>query len=424
MDASISIVQESLHRSLEYALDKLGYRDDEHLMQLLKSSDRRIEVELPLRLSDGRLMVLRGYRVQHNAARGPYKGGLRYHPSVDIEHCELLASLMTWKTALLDLPFGGGKGGIRINPKEFSRLELETITKRFVEKTHMLLGPHLDVPAPDVGTGEREMGWIVQAYSKIYGHRPEVVTGKSPLLGGIEGRREATGRGVALATAWASRAEGLPLEKARVAIHGFGNVGSVAALTLHSMGARIVAVSDSKTTLLRRDGLDLPELIRLRDETGSCPDLKACAAHIPCDSVLSDSAAPLTSDADILIPSALEGVVHEANADEIKARLIVEGANSPLTWQADHILSKKGVAIIPDIFANAGGVTVSYFEWCQNLQGGRWEREKVDHELELWMQRAWHTLSDVRTREHCSYRQAAFIIAVDRVKKVLDMRGF
>lgn len=424
MDAQMSHIQESLNRSLEEALDSLGYREDEHLKQLLKSSDRRIEVELPLSLPDGRRLALRGYRVQHNAARGPYKGGLRFHPSVDIEHCELLASLMTWKAALLDLPFGGGKGGIRINPRDFSAYELEIITKRFVEKMHMLLGPHLDIPAPDLGTGEREMGWIVEAYSKIHGHRPEVVTGKHLLLGGIDGRREATGRGVALATAWASQAVKQSLKGARVAVHGFGNVGSVAALTLQEMGAKIVAVSDSKSTLLRREGLDVAALIRLRYESQECSDLKACAKQISCDEVRGDSAAPLSADADILIPSALEGVLHEANADQVKARLIVEGANSPLTWQADHIFAKKGVTVIPDIFANAGGVTVSYFEWCQNLQGGRWEREKVESELEAWMRRAWKTLSEVKEEKSCSYRQAAYMIAVERVKKVIDMRGF
>jgi glutamate dehydrogenase (NAD(P)+) len=346
------------------------------------------------------------------------------HPGVDLEHSEILASLMTWKTALLNLPYGGGKGGIQLNPKDFKPHELEVVTKRFVEKMHMLMGPHLDIPAPDMGTGEREMGWIVDAYSKIYGYQPAVVTGKNVQLGGIEGRREATGQGVAMVTGWATEEEGIALENATVAIQGFGNVGSEAALKLKEMGARIVSISDVRGTISRREGLDVKQLVKLLFETREVESVVDCAREIACDSVSEDNEASLFYEADILIPAALEGAIHSDNVSQVKARLIVEGANSPLTLQADRALEAEGRIVIPDIMANAGGVTVSYFEWCQNLQGLPWERSQVYKELDRWLKRAWDQLIKVKKMYRCSYREAAYFIAVDRVKSVIEMRGF
>jgi glutamate dehydrogenase (NAD(P)+) len=418
----------NVHLSLDAYLDEafriLGHDQNGQLAIILKNSDRKVEVELPLIRDDGSILVARGFRVQHNNALGPFKGGLRYHPSVDIAHSEILASIMTWKTALLGLPFGGAKGGIRINPRDFSVRELASLTRKYVEKMHSIIGPETDIPAPDVGTSEREMGWIVDAYSRMYGHQPNVVTGKNVLLGGITGRREATGRGVAIVTAWAAEAEGLDLRNATVAIQGFGNVGSQAALTLRNMGARIVMISDASGSICNQRGLDVERLINHLHPPGIKRSIRDCRDCIPCDALSDDSEAALFQDVDILIPAALEGVLHENNASRVKARLIVEGANFPVTAHAERVLTSKGIRIIPDILANAGGVTVSYFEWCQNRQGTLWNQERVFEELKFWMHRSWTNLLETKRQYACNYRQAAYAIAIDRVKQVLEMRGF
>ncbi|HYX35645.1 MAG TPA: Glu/Leu/Phe/Val dehydrogenase dimerization domain-containing protein [Oligoflexus sp.] len=424
MEASISRVHNSLNAYLDEAFQFLKCRSDDAQAILLKNSDRKVEVEIPLIRDDGSILVVRGYRVQHNNALGPFKGGLRYHPSVDLEHSEILASLMTWKTALLGLPFGGAKGGLRINPRDFSTRELETLTKRYVEKMHMLLGPAIDIPAPDIGTGEREMGWITEAYSKIYGYQPSVVTGKNVLLGGIDGRTEATGRGVAVIAGWAAKEEGITIRNATVAIQGFGNVGMHAALTLKAMGARIVSVSDASGTIHLREGLDIDELIRWIHQPGTYNDMASVKNRVTSDRFSEDSEEALYQDVDILIPAAIEGVIHQDNVAKVKAPLIVEGANSPITVEAEKTLIGRKAHIIPDIMANAGGVTVSYFEWCQNRQGALWDRKHVFEELNQWLNRAWMTLLDEKKKFECSYRQAAYIIAVDRVRKVMEMRGF
>jgi glutamate dehydrogenase (NAD(P)+) len=418
----------SLNVSLDSCLDDafrlLGYDQKGQLATILKNADRKIEVEIPLVRDDGSIMVIRGFRVQHNNALGPFKGGLRYHPSVDVDHSAMLASIMTWKTALLGLPFGGAKGGLRINPRDFSVRELSSLTKKYVEKMNGLIGPEMDIPAPDVGTSEREMGWIVDAYSRMHSHQPNVVTGKHPLLGGIAGRREATGRGVAILTGWAAAAEGLDIQSATVAIQGFGNVGSHAALTLHEMGARIVSVSDASGSLYNAKGLDIPKLVQRLHPNGEKKSLRECRECVAYDAVSDSSDDALYQSVDILIPAALEAVIQEHNASRVRARLIVEGANFPITPAADRILMDQGCLVIPDILANAGGVTVSYFEWCQNRQGTLWNKERVFQELDFWLQRAWNHVLEIKARYACSYRQAAYVIAIDRVKQVLEMRGF
>jgi glutamate dehydrogenase (NAD(P)+) len=418
----------SLNVSLDGCLDDafgiLGYDQNGQLATILKNADRKIEVEIPLVRDDGSIMVIRGFRVQHNNALGPFKGGLRYHPTVDVDHSAMLASIMTWKTALLGLPFGGAKGGLRINPRDFSERELASVTKKYVEKMNGLIGPEMDIPAPDVGTSEREMGWIVDAYSRMHGHQPNVVTGKNPLLGGINGRREATGRGVAIIACWAAAAEGLDIQGAKVAIQGFGNVGSHAALTLHEMGARIVSVSDASGSLYHPEGLDIPRLVQQlhpNDHKKSLRDCQDCVAYVSMSESSDDA---LYQKVDILIPAALEAVIQEHNAPRVQARLIVEGANFPVTPAADRILGDQGCHVIPDILANAGGVTVSYFEWCQNRQGTLWNRERVFQELEFWLQRGWNHVLEIKAKYACSYRQAAYVIAIERVKQVLEMRGF
>jgi glutamate dehydrogenase (NAD(P)+) len=424
MNADVSNVHNSLFEYLDHAFHSLGFDTRGQTAALLRNPDRKVEVELPLVRDDGSILVVPGFRVQHNNALGPFKGGLRFHPSVDLEHSEILASLMTWKTALLGIPFGGAKGGIKINPRQFSARELEALTKKYVEKMHMVLGPFVDIPAPDLGTSEREMGWIAEAWSKIYGYRPEVVTGKNVLLGGIDGRREATGRGVGIISCWAAAEEGIDIRNASVAIQGFGNVGSEAARYLQQAGARIVAVSDASGAIYKKEGLNIDELLQVYRKVDHYFRLLDCGNRIPCDAASDDGDFPLYQDVDILIPAALEGVIHQGNVQKVNARLIVEGANSPVTVEAARILHNRGIPIIPDIMANAGGVTVSYFEWSQNRQGMLWKREQVFAELEKWMQRAWHALLDIKRKRGWSYREAAYHLAVDRVHKVLSMRGF
>jgi glutamate dehydrogenase (NAD(P)+) len=424
MNAGISNVHNSLVEYLDEAFHSLGFDTSGQTAALLRNPDRKVEVELPLVRDDGSILVVPGFRVQHNNALGPFKGGLRFHPSVDLAHSEILASLMTWKTALLGLPFGGAKGGIKISPREFSVRELEALTKKYVEKMHMILGPFVDIPAPDLGTGEREMGWIAEAWSKIYGYRPEVVTGKNVLLGGIDGRREATGHGVGIISCWAAAEEGIDIRNATVAIQGFGNVGSAAALYLQKAGARIVAVSDASGAIYKKDGLNIEELIQVYRKADRHYHLLDCGNRMSSDTVSEDGNFPLYQDVDILIPAALEGVIHQDNVQKVSARLIVEGANSPVTVEAARTLQKLGIPIIPDIMANAGGVTVSYFEWSQNRQGLLWKREQVFTELEKWMQRAWLALLDIKRQRGWNYREAAYYLAVDRVHKVLGMRGF
>ena len=335
---------------------------DPEMQQLLRSPYREVRFELPLKRDDGSINVFYGYRVQHNQSRGPFKGGLRYHKDVDLEHFVALAEIMTWKTSLLDLPFGGGKGGINCDPLELSTHELETLTKRYVQRLSMLIGPDRDIPAPDMGTGPREMAWIVDAYSLIEGFNPAVVTGKPVELGGSKGRLEATGYGAAYIAAKAANEEGIEIEGAWVSLQGFGNVGSNAARFLHDFGATIIAVSDHSCGLYNEEGLNIEKLIEMAEHKRKGGKLDQCKG----DFKKISNAELLQLDTEILIPAAIGGVINEDNAMDINADLIVEAANMPVTCDADSILNDRGVTIVPDILANAGGVTVSYLEWVQN----------------------------------------------------------
>ncbi|MGD8379141.1 MAG: Glu/Leu/Phe/Val dehydrogenase dimerization domain-containing protein [Gammaproteobacteria bacterium] len=399
------------------AMDELGL--DEEMQYLLRTPFRVVQLELPLRKHDDTLTVFTGFRVQHNNSRGPFKGGLRYHPAMDATHARELAALMTWKTALAGLPLGGGKGGINCNPRELTTSELEQLTKQFTQRMGDVIGPRVDVMAPDVGTGPREMAWIYDAYTRMRGDNPSVVTGKPLALGGSPGRTEATGRGVATVAEWAAKEDDFPLKGATVAIQGFGNVGRYAALYLSQAGAKVVAVSDVDGGLGNDKGLDVAALGEAM-ENGTITSVSE--ATDKGDAMNND--ALLGMEVDMLIPAALGGAIHKDNADSVRARMIVEAANMPLTPDADRALRQRGVTIVPDILANAGGVTVSYLEWVQNREGDRWSEAEVNEKLEKRLREAWQAVTRRANAEDVTYRAAAYLVAVERVKKATTLRGF
>lgn len=407
---------------LEAALERLGASTEQRT--LLSGPYREIAVEIPLRRDDGDLAVLRGYRVQHDHSRGPFKGGLRYHADVDMDHFRGLASVMTWKTALADVPFGGAKGGINCDPRDLSEQELETVTKRFIGKMEPVLGPDRDIPAPDVGTGPREMAWILDQWSKTNGYEPGVVTGKPIQLGGSPGRTEATGRGVAMVTAWACEEHDIDLDGASVAIQGFGNVGSYAARFLDERGAEVVAVSDADGGRRREGGLDVDSLLEQKREAEDGGRGYVALGDLDAEGEEISNADLLTMDVDVLIPAAIEGVLTTDNAGDVAASLVVEAANLPTTCDAAAVLEDRGVPVVPDILANSGGVTVSYLEWVQNRERYRWEEDRVNDELESFLSRAWKSVRDKASEDELSYREAAFEIAAERVMDAVRLRGF
>ena len=386
------------------------------VIEILKHPRRVIVTSLPVRRDNQKIDVFTGYLVLHNPWRGPYKGGIRYHPKVDLDEVKALAMWMTWKCAVADIPYGGAKGGIACNPKEMSRGEIERLTRRFTATLMDDLGPFKYVPAPDVYTDEQVMAWIMDTYSTIKGYSvPEVVTGKPVSLGGSLGRREATGRGVAICAREAAKILNLDIRKLTIAIQGFGNVGSNAAKVLASMGAKIIAVSDSTGGIYNPEGINPEKLFEFKSKTGrvsNFPDAK----NIPKDEVL-------TIECDILIPAALENQINGKNAKEIKAKIICEGANGPTTPEADTILSRNEVFIVPDILANTGGVTVSYFEWVQNLTRERWSEEEVNSKLEQKMIKSFYDVYRTAEKENVDMRTAAMILAVKRVTDAFEKAG-
>jgi len=402
---------------LDHAMQHLDL--DAAQRNLLLQSFREVTVQIPLKLQKGKketLHTFTGYRVQHNHARGPFKGGLRFHPSVQLDEVRALAQLMTWKTALVNIPFGGAKGGISVDPAELTEDELETLTRRFTQKLAPILGEHEDIPAPDVNTNPQIMAWIFDEYSKSHGHTPAVVTGKPVELGGSEGRLEATGFGVAFITARTCSDLSMPLKQTRIAIQGFGNVGSHTALRLSEMGAHIVAVSDVFGGVYCKDGVDIRAAIRHVEENGRLQGLKG-TKEISNDALL-------VLSCDVLIPAAMEGVINCNNADAIQARLVIEAANMPVTHMADDKLRAHGIVIVPDILANAGGVTVSYFEWVQNIQRFPWDKEKVFKLMETYLSRAYDDVRELSRRKHVDLRTSAYELAVQRTFQAVVLRGF
>ncbi len=387
---------------------------DQEVQLLLRTPYRELIVQIPVRMDNGKLELFHGFRVQHNAVRGPYKGGIRYHHEVDLNEVRSLAALMTWKTALVDVPFGGAKGGVTCDPTQMSRKELQSMTRGFAQKIDMAIGIYRDIPAPDVGTNAQIMAWMMDEYGKKHGYTPAIVTGKPVNLGGSLGRDEATGRGVMIITREACKAFGTDIKNARIAIQGFGNVGSWAARLISNLGAKIVAVSDVQGGIFAEKGLDLDKVFSHLKNTGSVVGTPGTK------SVTNEEL--LTLDVDVLIPAALGGAITEDNVDDVKAKLIIEAANSPVTPYADQRLRSKGVRVVPDILANAGGVTVSYFEWVQNLQQFNWDLDKVNHELELRMVKAWNAVYQRHTDEKIPLRTSAYTVALAKVAEASRQR--
>lgn len=384
--------------------------------RMLATSRREMMVSIPLRRDDGSIAVYSGYRVQHSLTRGPAKGGLRYAPSVDLDEVRALAMWMTWKCALLDVPYGGAKGGVAIDPREHSRGELERVTRRYTTEILPIIGPEVDIPAPDIGTDESTMAWIMDTYSVAKGHTvPGVVTGKPISLGGSLGRAMATSRGVSHIALMAMASRGMRPEHTTAAVQGFGKVGRGAARLLAEAGVRIQAVSDIDGAVYMEGGLDIARLGEHVDRTGSVMGFDGAEPI--------DPGYLLTLDVDVLVPAAVEGVLTEANAPRVQASIVVEGANGPTTKAADTILSERDVLVVPDILANAGGVVVSYFEWVQANQAYQWSERDVNDRLEERMTRAWHDVVAYSGAHSLTYRQAATALAVQRVTEAHRLRG-
>ena len=386
---------------------------------LIRTPFREMKVEVPLYREDGSFTTFIGYRVQHNGSRGPFKGGIRFSSLVDEQEVRALAETMTYKTALVDIPFGGGKGGVNVNPPDLSKRELEHVTRRYVSRIHLILGPNRDVPAPDMGTNAQTMAWIVDQYGRQHGYNPAVVTGKPLALGGSPGREQATGRGVMLTTVAAARDHlGKEPKDLKVAVQGFGNVGMNAALLLAERGATVVAVSDHTGGFYNADGLDLDAMAAYAQSEASRHTLEGYegAERVSHEDFMG-------VECDVLIPAAIEAAIHEGNVDSVKARLVVEGANLPVTPKADAALRDRGVLVVPDILANAGGVIVSYFEWSQNFQQYRWKVEQVNERLEDILLTAYRDVWARMEALDCTMREAAFALAIGRVVEAEKLRG-
>jgi glutamate dehydrogenase (NAD(P)+) len=404
---------QTTNRFLQCAFEMLGL--DPLRQMLLRTPSREIRVEIVMRRDDGTIGHYLGYRVQHDDARGPYKGGLRYHPQADIEEVRSLASLMTWKTALLDVPFGGAKGGIQCDPTQLTTWELERLTRAFVEKIGEFIGPVNDIPAPDMNTNAAVMSWIFDEYSKRYGFEPAVVTGKPIDLHGSHGREAATGRGCLIAIREALAADGKRVAGTRFAIQGFGNVGSWFAKLASEQGAKIVAVSDVHGAVFKADGLDVPALLEHARNAGTVRGFEDAEA-LPGEQLLA-------VDCDVLVPAALGHVLTERTARDVRAAYVLEAANGPCTFEGDRVLRERGIQCLPDIWVNAGGVTVSYFEWTQNTQHFRWKEDDVNARLETFLVEAHASLRAAMREYGCDMRTAAFIIAVQRVNAATERRG-
>jgi len=401
-------------RQFDIAADRLNM--DPGLRQVLREPRREFTVHFPVTMDDGTVQVFTGHRVQHNLGRGPSKGGIRYHQDVTLDEVKALAMWMTWKCAVVGIPYGGGKGGVVVDPKKLSLKEVEALTRRFTTEIEVLIGPERDIPAPDVNTNAQIMAWMMDTYSMHAGYTvPGVVTGKPISLGGSEGRTEATGRGTVYCIVEAARHLGMELHKARVAIQGFGNAGSIAAQLIAAEKATVVAVSDSTGGIHAPGGLDIHRVVAWKQEHGTVQGFPGSKDIT--------NAELLEVDCDILIPAALENQITERNAGNIKARLIAEAANGPTTPEADRILFKNSKFMIPDILCNAGGVTVSYFEWVQDLNRDHWSEAVVNEKLKGIMVKAFSETLEIARREQCDMRTAAYLLAVQRVADAMAMRG-
>lgn len=411
------ICQETQRHFLNVAFDRLKLKETQKALLLSSFRETRVMIPLILRHNgESKLHTFQGYRVQHNHARGPFKGGLRYHPDVNMGEIQALAQLMTWKTALVDIPFGGAKGGIAVDPQQLNDTEREELTRRFCQKMAPIIGVHDDIPAPDIGTNPQVMAWMLDEYSKTHGYRTAIVTGKPVELGGSAGRLEATGYGVAHLTHKAAEDMSLIADQSRVVIQGFGNVGSYTAIGLASKGYKIIGLSDVNGGVMNAAGISIDHALAHIGETGTLTGL-------PGTSPISN-ADLLELSCEILIPAALEATITCDNADAIQAKLVVEAANMPITHQADEKLLQRGITVVPDLLANVGGVLASYYEWVQNLQQFPWDRETVLARLETRLSRTYDAVSILATEQHIDLRCAAYELAIRRVEQAIRLRGF
>ena len=394
------------------AVENLGLKSN--IAKALEMPDRELKVEIPFRKDNGEIDSVVGFRVQHNNTRGPFKGGIRYHHHVDIEEVRSLATLMTWKTALIDIPYGGGKGGIGINPGDYSKTELERISRKFFRAIDPIIGVNIDIPAPDVNTNAQVMSWFMDEYSQTHGYTPGIVTGKPLELGGSEGREAATGRGTAIITREAAEKWNIDLKGAKVVVQGFGNVGSYAAKFLHEYGCKIIGVSDISGGLYEPEGFDVDELFDYNYEHRTIDGYQQ-GKKITNEELLA-------LECDFLIPAALGSAINEQNVDSLNCKIIIEAANGPVTGEAADKLWKKKIAIIPDILTNAGGVTVSYFEWVQNLQQFKWPESEINEKLEQKMVNAFNEVYAVKKNKKIPMRIASFMVAIDRVSTAYALR--
>lgn len=386
------------------------------ILDMLRIPQRVLSVQVPVRMDDGSIKVFQGYRSQHCNALGPWKGGIRYHPGVTLDEVKALSMWMTWKCAVVGIPLGGGKGGITCDPKKMTQGELERMTRRYAFAISPIIGPESDIPAPDVYTNPQTMAWIMDTYSMVRGYTTlGVVTGKPLSLGGSKGRNEATGRGVQIIACEALKYKKMPIKGATVAVQGFGNVGAIGAMLMQDQGMKVVAVSDSKGGIYNPKGLDIPAVMKWKTETGAVKDFKG-AENITNEEILE-------LKVDVLSPSGLENAITKKNADKIQAKITSEGANGPTTPEADEILYNNGVFVCPDVLANAGGVTVSYFEWVQGLQNYFWSEEDVNKQLTNIMVNAFHQVMEQAGKYKVNNRKAAYCLAVNRVAEAIKLRG-
>jgi glutamate dehydrogenase (NAD(P)+) len=396
------------------AADRLNL--DEGMKQILSHPKRELTVHFPVRMDDGSYRVFTGYRVQHSLTLGPAKGGIRYHQDVSLDEVKALAMWMTWKCATVGIPYGGGKGGVIVDPKLLSLAEVERLTRRFAAEISPIIGPEIDIPAPDVNTNSQTMAWIMDTISMLKGYPvPGLITGKPIGIGGSLGRNEATARGLQYVVREAVKVKGIDLQGARVVVQGFGNAGSIAARLLSEDGATVIAISDSQGGIVNTSGIDANSATRYKQEHHSLSGFGGS------DDISNEELLEL--ECDILVPAALESVITANNADRIKTKIIAEAANGPTTPEADRILFEKGIMVLPDILANAGGVTVSYFEWAQNIQGYYWAEDEVNKKLERVMQRAFHDVHETSENNSVDTRTGAYMLAINRVAEVTRLRG-
>jgi glutamate dehydrogenase (NAD(P)+) len=407
---------ENMLQILDFAANKLGLDPDEY--ENIKYPERELKVSIPIRLDNGKKKVFEGFRVQHSSCKGPCKGGIRYHPEVDIDEVKALAAWMTFKCAVVNIPYGGAKGAVKVDPSKLSKTELERLTRRFTAAILPIIGPEKDIPAPDVNTNAEVMSWIMDTYSMMHGYAiPGVVTGKPLDIGGSLGRPEATGRGVSIITQEMLKYLGMPEKGVRIAIQGMGNVGGISAKLLHELGHKIVGVSDISGGIYNSDGLDIPAVREYMAQNRTLEGYAASGVRkISNDGLIG-------CDCDVLIPCALQNQITEANAETVQARLIIEGANGPTTVEADEILNKRGVIIAPDILSNAGGVVVSYFEWVQNIQELTWDEEQINATLRKIMVDSFGQVLNIVQKNDVTFRIAAYMLAVSKLVKAQNARG-